>query len=251
MRIEASTIGYMRTRACAVKCHEAHVGAMTPEAREEFDKQCAEETGRRKSKALLERRGPTPPAPEGMTCRACGTDRSVRMYRADRGKYYWNVRTRACASSATKCTVGAMTPEAREEFDKQCAEAAGRRKSKALDGASRADAAGAGGHDVPSVRDGQKRAEVPCESRQVLLDTSAHAHVRQVPQSVPRRHDAARARRVPARVRREEPRSEDTYHTRKLSVWLSTLLARAALAPHSPARDDHRPSRARQRRPEE
>ena len=33
---------------------------MTPEAREEFDKQCAEETGRRKSKALMERRGPLP-----------------------------------------------------------------------------------------------------------------------------------------------------------------------------------------------
>ena len=117
------------TRMC-VKCHEAYLDAMTPEAREEFDKQCAEAAGRRKSKALLERRGPTPPAPEDMTCRACGTDRSVRKYDADLGKYYWiHPHTRMC----NKCHdvhVGAMTPEAREEFDKQCAEAAGRRKSK-------------------------------------------------------------------------------------------------------------------------
>ena len=118
------------THMC-VKCHEAHVGAMTPEAREEFDKQCAEETGRRKSKALMERRGPTPPAPEGMTCRACGTDRCVRRYRADRGKYCWErPHTRMCVK-CHEVHLDAMTPEAREEFDKQCAEAAGRRKSKA------------------------------------------------------------------------------------------------------------------------
>jgi hypothetical protein len=119
------------TRMC-VKCHEVHLDAMTPEAREEFDKQCAEAAGRRISKALLERRGPTPPAPDDMTCRACGTDRNVRSYIANRGEYRWqHPHTRMCVK-CHNAHVGAMTPEAREEFDKQCSEAAGRRISKAL-----------------------------------------------------------------------------------------------------------------------
>ena len=109
------------TRMC-VKCHDAHVGAMTPEAREEFDKQCAEETGRRTSKALLERRGPRPPAPEGMTCRACGTDRNVRKYNADLGKYYWkHAHTRMC-KKCHKAYLDAMTPRERDEFLHECAE---------------------------------------------------------------------------------------------------------------------------------
>ena len=104
------------------KCHEVHLDAMTPEAREEFDKQCAEAAGRKQSKAQLERSGPTPPAPEDMICITCGTDIGVRAYRADSGKYYWNnPHTRMCVK-CHKAYLDAMTPRERDEFLHECAE---------------------------------------------------------------------------------------------------------------------------------
>ena len=104
---------------------------MTPEAREVFDKQCAEEAGRNKSKGKLERREPRPPAPEGMICKECKTDRNVRSYHVKNGMYYWRrPHTRMCGK-CHKAHVGAMTPEAREVFDEQCAEETGRNRSKA------------------------------------------------------------------------------------------------------------------------
>ena len=66
--------------------------------------------------------GPTPPAPDDMTCRACGTDRNVRKYNADLGKYYWkHAHTRMC-KKCHKAYLDAMTPRERDEFLHECAE---------------------------------------------------------------------------------------------------------------------------------
>ena len=66
--------------------------------------------------------GTRPPAPDDMTCRACGTDRSVRFYDANRGKYYWqHAHTRMC-NKCHKAYLDAMTPRERDEFLHECAE---------------------------------------------------------------------------------------------------------------------------------
>ena len=109
------------TRMCD-KCHKAHVGAMTPEAREVFDEQCAEETGRNRSKAQMERREPRPPAPEHMICKECKTDRQVRFYHVKNGMYYWRRPHTFRCVKCHKAYLDAMTPRQRDEFLHECAE---------------------------------------------------------------------------------------------------------------------------------